>query len=384
MGHETPLATILCVDDEPNVLEGLALGLRKLYEVVTADSATAALERLAQQPGIAVVLSDLRMPGTDGVTFLGRVRQLAPDCTRVLLTGNADLRAAIAAVNEGQIFRFLTKPCEPDQLRSALAAAVAQHRLVTAERVLLEQTLHGSVRMLTDVLSLSKPAAFGRATRIKDGASQLAKKMAAEPLWEIEVAALLSQLGAVGLPDVTLDKLYHGETLWPEEQLAANRLPAVTERLLGNIPRIEGIRAIVANQSKHFDGSGPPMNGLRGIDIPIGARILKIVLDYDILEARGMNVAVSIETMKRRCGWYDPVLLEALAGLRGAFDQIRELPLEQLESGMRFAEDVRNQAGALLIPRGYEVTDAILERLRALVVKGRVRVLVRSAPLKAT
>ena len=134
---------ILCVDDEPRVLEGLALALRKDYRVHTASSGEEGLQKLKEVKGIAVVVSDMRMPVMDGATFLKRVMRNHPEITRMLLTGEPGRDAAVQAVNEGQIFRFLTKPCPPEQLKTALEAAVIQHRLITAERVLLEETLIG-------------------------------------------------------------------------------------------------------------------------------------------------------------------------------------------------------------------------------------------------
>ena len=148
---------ILCVDDERAVLDGLSLHLRRRYQVLTAQSGAEGLEILGREAGINVVVSDMRMPVMDGAAFLTRARALVPDVVRVLLTGQADLDSAIAVINEGRIFRFLTKPCPPATMMGALEAAVEQHRLITSERVLLEQTLHGSIKALTDILALANP-----------------------------------------------------------------------------------------------------------------------------------------------------------------------------------------------------------------------------------
>ena len=156
---------ILCVDDEAHVLDGLSRVLRHRAEVVTAVGGPAGLALLQSDRDFAVITSDLRMPGLDGVAFLAAACRLAPDATRLLLTGNADVRSAIAAINDGHIFRFLTKPCPPEVLIAAVDQAIAQYRLVTAERVLLQETLHGSVKALVDVLALASPVAFGRAAR---------------------------------------------------------------------------------------------------------------------------------------------------------------------------------------------------------------------------
>src|SRR5580692_5347707 len=131
------LPSILCVDDEPRVVDGLAVQLRRDYQVLTAHSGQGALRMLKEQGAApTVIVSDMRMPGMDGAALLKQVRHLYPEITRILLTGETARDAAVAAVNEGQIFRFLTKPCSSDLLRSAIDAGVMQHRLVTAERVL--------------------------------------------------------------------------------------------------------------------------------------------------------------------------------------------------------------------------------------------------------
>src|SRR5262245_61160663 len=199
---------VLCVDDEPNVVEGLALTLRRKFDVATAEDGPSALALLREEPRTAVVISDMRMPGMDGATFLARVRELLPDTVRILLTGQTDLTSAIRAVNDGQLFRFLTKPCPPSNLLAVVEAAVKQHELQCAERILLEQTLHGSIRALTEVLALTNPLAFGRATRIKAHVSELATKLGLKERWQVEVASMLSQLGCITLPTETVEKLY--------------------------------------------------------------------------------------------------------------------------------------------------------------------------------
>jgi DNA-binding NtrC family response regulator len=131
---------VLCVDDEPRVLDGLKLTLGRSIDVSTARSGPEGLALLKQMAGAAVVISDMRMPGMDGAAFLTKVREQWPDSTRLLLTGEAGRDAAVAAVNEGQIFRFLTKPCMPEKLIAAVEAAARQQQLVIAEKMLLQQT----------------------------------------------------------------------------------------------------------------------------------------------------------------------------------------------------------------------------------------------------
>ena len=357
---------ILCVDDEPQVLEGIGLTLRRRYEVLTATSGAEALSLVDANPELSVILSDMRMPEMNGATFLARAREHAPDATRMLLTGYTDLDAAIAAVNEGQIFRFLTKPCAPPALLAAFEAAVEQHRLVTAEKVLLEQTLHGAIKALTDILALTSPAAFGRGTRIKMLVSELADHLGIRERWQVEVAAMISQLGHITLPPKTAEKVYFGQPLSGEEQLLVRELPEVTERLLGNIPRLETVREILARYSK----PRPSPEEQAGLSLGVadmGAEILRVAVDFDAIETGEHSADEVLALMAARESRYDPAVLEALRRVRGrgaAREELRELPRHELAVGMVLKEDVKLPNGVLLAPRGYEITMRFLERLR--------------------
>ena len=177
---------VLIVDDEPDLLAGLVRALRSEHFVlITAGSGADALDLLENHGPFAVIVSDLRMPVMDGVELLGRARAVCPDTVRILFTGQPDMEKAIAAVNEGAIFRFITKPCSRVVLALTLKGAVEQHRLITAERVLLEQTLRGSIKALTDVLGLASPMAFGRATRLRHSVSGLISAMGIVQGWHV-------------------------------------------------------------------------------------------------------------------------------------------------------------------------------------------------------
>ncbi len=161
------LARILLVDDEPHVLDGLRRRLRTEFAVDTAADPALALERIRNAGPYAVVLSDFQMPQMNGARFLAAARAASPDTSRILLTGQADLASAAAVVNEGGILRLLLKPAAREDLVDALRAGVDQYRLITAERDLLDNTLRGSVRALTEVLALANPALFARSTRLR-------------------------------------------------------------------------------------------------------------------------------------------------------------------------------------------------------------------------
>jgi len=375
------LPRILCVDDEPQVLEGLRLNLRRRFAVLTAEGGEKGLETLRTESPVWVVISDMRMPGMDGAQFLAKVREAAPDTVRILLTGHADLDAAIAAVNEGQIFRFLTKPCPLPQLMGVLDAACRQYQLVTAERELLEKTLQGSVSALSEVLALARPAAYGRASRIRQRAAALCERLGVTERWPIEMAALLGPLGSVALPEETLEKLYRGDPLDENERQMAARSAQYAEKVLANIPRLEPVREILRLKDRPYAAQ----DGLaQGEALPLGARVLRLLDDLDVLESQGSTPAQALDIVQGRVGMYDPRLVAAQAQLtqRSRTEyQVRELTLDGLREGMIIASDVRSTRDALIIARGNEVTASLLLRLRNLprgMVREPIRVMLRT------
>ena len=191
---------VLFVDDEPNVLQSIRRNLRKRFDLDTAEGGEAALQKLGESDGFAVIVSDMRMPGMNGVELLSEAKKRWPDTVRVMLTGNADQQTAVDAVNHGDVFRFLNKPCETEALAKTVSAALRQNELITAEKVVLEKTLRGSIKALADVLSLANPEVFGRTTRYKSLISKLAKELDLADVWQLESAAMLSQIGCVSLP----------------------------------------------------------------------------------------------------------------------------------------------------------------------------------------
>jgi CheY-like chemotaxis protein len=363
-----PRPRVLFVDDEPSVLEALAVNLRRAFDVVTATSGDLGLEHLRAQSDFAVVVSDMRMPKMDGATFLAHAREVSPDAVRVLLTGHADLDATIKAVNHGQIFRFLTKPCPRDTLRGAIDSAVVQHRLITAERVLLEQTLRGSIKMLIDVLAITSPAAFGRANQIKTRVLQLAGMLGILDSWQLEIAALASQLGYIVLPHELCNKLENKLPLSEDERRIVERAPAMTEQLLANIPRLENVRAMLAlhmSPPRRKQVTDPTTQL-----IELGAHLLRVAIDIEALEATRTDRSGSpVAVLLARTDLYDPEVLQVVERLyqaRAPRFVVKTIAAHELLAGMILAEDLRFATGNLLVARGYEVTASFIERVRNL------------------
>ncbi|MDR3553197.1 MAG: response regulator [Syntrophobacteraceae bacterium] len=379
-------ARILFVDDDVNVLDGFRRQFRKTLAMDTAPGGKEALEVLEQGGPFSVIVSDLRMPGMDGIQFLSRARETAPESVRILLTGYADLETAIDAINQGNIFRFLTKPCKPEDLLKTISDGVRQYDLITAERELLENTLRGSVKVLSEILQLVNPEAFGRASRIRHYMRAVGKRMRVDNLWQIDTAASLSQIGCVILPQEALRKLYLGQELSGEESQLFSMHPFVASDLLANIPRMESVSEIIAFQQKNFDGSGAPADPRKGEDIPLGARILRVVLDFDTLLAKDHDKLGSVEQLKARTGLYDPLAVAALAEVIKTEESFTKASLKasELRDGMVLYGDVVLLNGRLLAPRGYKVNRTLRERLRSFAethgIKEPIAVLVPKEP----
>jgi response regulator RpfG family c-di-GMP phosphodiesterase len=358
---------ILFVDDEENILSAFRREFRKEFEIDTATDAEEGLRTVAARGPFAVIVSDFRMPKADGNRFLAAVKKIAPDSVRVMLTGHADVNMAMQAVNEGSVFRFLTKPCPSDTLGKVLTDAIQQYRLVTAERELLENTLRGSIKVLTELLGLVNPEAFGRCSRIRDRVRKIAEQMKLPNLWQLETAALLSQIGCVIFPEDVLKRWYRNEQLTQEESQLFTMHPEVGSGLIANIPRMEEIAEIIKYQEKHFDGTGFPLESRSGSTTPIGAKILKVALDLDVLEAAGVSPEEALRTLRERKGWYDPRILAALEtillGPRTKIE-IRHIGLTDLAVGMVLGEDLLSENDLVLMAKGQEVNLAMLVRLR--------------------
>jgi response regulator RpfG family c-di-GMP phosphodiesterase len=363
---------ILFVDDEPNILAAFQRQLHKHFQVDTAAGPAAGLAALQNWREYAVVVADMQMPEMNGVDFLVKVKSAAPDLVLMMLTGNADQATAVKAINRGNIFRFLNKPCPPEELVSALEAAVRQHELITAERELLEKTLNGSIKVLTEILALFDPIRFGHAEKLRYQVRQMATALKLGQTWELEAAALLANIGHVTLPPELVLKARLGQALSPRELQIFERVPEVGSNLLAQIPRLDEVARIILYQSQRFDGSAFPQDKVAGENLPVGSRILKVLADLSQLENKGVQRPAAIDEMRKRKDWYDPQMLNIVAGAlcteadeRGPMEgTTRLVTFLNLRIGDVLAADLVTKDGVLIISAGNRVTLPMMQRLR--------------------
>jgi response regulator RpfG family c-di-GMP phosphodiesterase len=359
---------VLFVDDEPNILEGIQRTLRKQVELQTASSGAEALRLIGESGPFAVVISDMRMPAMNGAQFLAKVREQEPNTVRMILSGHADLDATIAAVNDGHIYRFLTKPCPTDRLLAAVQDGLNQHRLLTAEKVLLEQTLSGAVKMLIEILGMVSPAASSRAARLQRYTIELSAALGLASHWEWGLAAFVSQIGCVALPREMLFKVEACQALNEEEKRLYESHPEVAGKLLAAIPRLEDVAAIVSAQFGSPNIKDLP-DDLRQWGIrEAGQLLLRSAIEYDRLVSRGASRESAINTLRQSALRFPSSVLQAFARLSASAKgtMIREIRLTDLTVGMTLDEDLVSPKGIRLVPSGTEVTTTLMIRLTSI------------------
>lgn len=362
---------ILLVDDDPLILEAYQRALRNRFEFRTALGTSAALKLLEEEGPFAVLVSDMRMPGLDGLELLKLAQEMDPDLIRIMLTGNVDQRTAIDAINEGRVFRFLTKPCGSEELAMAMRDGLRQREVLAIERELMEQTVGGMVGVLTDLIASLEPETLASTHEARRLAEELAGRMHVRDAWEVGLAAQFARIGELTLSRELREKLRSERELTASERGQALRVPELGEHLLARIPRLGGVARIIRYQAKGYDGSGFPSDGVREGAIPMGARILRPVLD--LLQFRRMHARSesAMEDLLAREHLYDAEVLAHLVEVLVPVDEPlpSRLRVAELKVGMTLGEDVVTTGGRLVLSAGARLGTThllMLQNLREL------------------
>jgi FixJ family two-component response regulator len=352
---------LLLVDDDDAVLDTLSIQLGRDHRLLMAGNAEAALKLLAVNENVAAVVSDVRMPGMDGITLLGKIQADYPDVIRILHSGHGDMKTVIAAINSGGVYRYLAKPASRTDIMDAIKGAVTRHDHAMAERKMVDTTLKTSVQALFGILELSSPLGFARAGRIRKLVSELTSALELDGLWEIEVAAMASQIGAVSVPAEVMRKLTEGDNLTPDEQKAVNGMPGMVLPLIKDIPMIEDVVSTV----RGLAGEKPPAGGWSPL-VEGAISVVRTAIEYDTASARSSSPAMAVNALTR-AGNCAPHVLAALRQVKGvespSSGSTHAYAVADLQVGMRLAQDVTATNGLVLIGSGTVVTEAMLDRL---------------------
>ncbi|MDQ8202578.1 HD domain-containing phosphohydrolase [Pelagicoccus sp. SDUM812003] len=363
---------VLFVDDNKSVLAAFRRNLRKRYDVATAEGAAEALRMLENDGPFDIIVSDMKMPGMDGVSFLEKTIEISPGSVRIMLTGNAEQDTPVEAVNRGHVYKFLNKPCSVDDLVVALKEAEGHHKVQQVEQQMLEQTVSGCVKVLTDVLGLVAPFALGRGQRLKDCLVPFLKVIKLKGLWQYEVAALLSSVGYTSVPSELILKLERGQKLNVHESSVIRKIPEIGYELVSAIPRLERVAKMIRYQRKSYNGSGFPEDNVSEQSIPLGARLLRVFEDRIDLERDGISGQAAFDIMSKSHGLYDPKILglcfkyypNYLTTSISKDKDVLTVDLKSLKPGMCMVSDLSTKDGILLVEAGNWLTGATIQRIR--------------------
>lgn len=358
------------VDDEPNILRGYTRLFKDRFAIETAEGGIEALKKL-KEDSFAVVLTDLRMPEMSGVDLLREARTANPETIRMMISGNADLEAAIEAVNEGSVFRFLTKPCADEDLERGLKSGLEQYRLIRAEKELLDQTLNGAIQTLVDMISILDADAFGRAQTRRIMAAEIAKALGLESTWDVEIGAMLADIGYMTVPTDLARKHLTGLELSSAEKSIITQLPQASSQLIGRIPRMESVAQCLLYQNKNYDGTGFPSDTVAGEAIPIGARMIRVIKAMIAKYDEGIPLSAAIEGLKSGGKIYDPEILRAADAalphirhfLQSEKHRTQMLSVQDLRAGYILRSNVESKSGMLILQTGQLLRMAHLQRI---------------------
>lgn len=411
-------ARLLLVDDEENILRSLQRILRKEpYELETATSGEAALSMMEEQK-FDLVISDARMPGMDGPTLLAKIKKKWPYCIRILLTGYADVTSTIRAINEGQIYRYISKPWDDEELklivRQALAFQFSERRRLALEKLTRKQNkelkalnanLENKVLARTEELKETADMLEAAYTELKQSyvtttevfSNLIAKRLPIHkqpnPLVitmvkafaeyhnldedlsrDLSMAAALYNLGKLGWPDELF--FAPSDLLSRDQRLEYLKYPVNGEQLLMSLEPLKETARIIRHHQEKWNGYGVPER-LQGQDIPYGSRVLRLAVDfielqYGLILERKVSRDNTLKLIRRyKDRLYDPeiadqfleVCIEVAPDVEHDDPEILVLDTLRVKPGMVLAKNLYAASGMLLLNEGKELTAPLIDKL---------------------
>lgn len=415
---------VLFVDDEPSILSALRRLFRPQgYRVLLAESGRAGLAILEAEK-VDLVVSDMRMPEMDGAELLEQVRERWPTVGRILLTGYADVGSTIAAINRGQIHRYVAKPWEDRELLMCVQDGLERRRLEQENRALLALTraqndelkalnadLAGrvkartseleqvnamletsfaqlqenfllSINVFSGLIELRSGGMAGYSREVADLARRTARRLDVGAMLEqdVYIAGLLHEVGKIGFPDAMLRKPV--SAMASDEVALYRRHTLNGEAALLPLAQLQRVARLVRSHHERIDGKGFP-DALSGEDVPLGAQILSIAADYYAAQSGRMS-------LKRYSAAEAHSLILGGAGTRyekavvEAFELAltdeptekpcdRQLQAHEVTPGMVLSRDLLSPQGTLLLAAGFVFDARVVRQLREFSGRERVK-----------
>lgn len=399
--------SILLVDDEADVLNALKrlFRTRKHITVFTVSDAREAIKILSQNQ-IDLVISDQKMPGVEGHKFLGYVKDHFPDVVRIMLSGYAEQENMLAAINKGEVYRFITKPWDNQDLLVTVEKALEHGSLERENRRLseelrlknehleelnkdLEEKVKQRTANLEKAMTTIKQQRDTAQNSLKDTAvflgslvemfhkevsdrigrtANLVQKVLAElnlPVNEKRPILMAAYFCEIGRYAKQPGKEEPGKEEPEKEGTAKETVPEVSEHLIRSVLKIADLAKIVRHYQENYNGSGFP-DMIEGEDIPLGSRILRLCRDYDqLLNERGLSAQEAGSFLLQHEGdLYDGKVIQALlnridAGEKGS----KRVKVSDLKDGMTLSGNLYLDSGELFLPSGTEITGEISDRI---------------------
>ncbi|UTW60169.1 response regulator [Kordiimonas sp. SCSIO 12603] len=367
---------ILFVDDSLQLLSAIRRRLRKEINLSTAASGQEALNLLKEEGPFAVLVTDQNMPGMNGLELLKAAKEIAPDMQRIMMTGQADEETSQQAINDGHVFKILSKPCSPEDVLTAVRSALKRFESKVNERTSAEATLLEGLTLMSEVIAFKGGNSAGAAPYTRAWAKQLAPYIGDINPFELECAVILSGLGKLSLPEELQSKIEASEQLTDEEYRLVEKATSSANRVLDKTPMFKDVADAIQYQNKGFDGSGWPNDDVWGNSIPKMARTLKILNDLSAhaVDANGnFSLHKSFGELKRNIGAYDPQLLEQFEHILihekhqqgdpqvhvGTTVEVTDLVEDDI-----IEEDIRTRYGSLVLTAGTVLTPHLLGKIK--------------------
>ncbi len=403
-------STILFVDDEKNILNSLKrLFFDQEYIILLANSAAEGLD-IVRNKNVQLIVSDQRMPGMTGLEFLLKVKDLLPEAVTIILTGYADLDAAIKAINEGGVYRFITKPWNDEELKLLVKHALEFYRLRKENKELMEVIQHQNaelrelnedlnqkvkertvtifeknkelnklydelkdsltkvIRVLASFLQEKSVDLGDHSKRVAAAARYIASalKLPEEEIDNIEIAALLHDIGMIGVPAAVIAKPLN--QLSVKERGMYERHPLSGQNLVSAVEHMEEVGLIIRHHHENYNGTGFP-DRLVGAEIPLGSRIIAVVNTYDYLVntiyINFDNTRIrALKNLRSKSGAeLDPDIVNLFMRFirlrRPKTGERKELELNpfELKDGMIVSRDLLTTRGNLVFRKGHRLDE---------------------------